>query len=95
VSYARKPVARAKRKSKTGSIEFRRTLIPSCLVVGSMFVLLTILFFFQPADAALRQARVFVPIAIGVLGVVLLAVGVFNMLLVKKELERKQSQSAE
>ncbi len=93
VNYAsRKPVAKKKKKSLTGSIEFRRTMIPPCLVVGASFIVMTGLFFLQPESSALRQARVILPIGMGILGFILLAVGAFNMLLVKKELDAHRGQ---
>jgi hypothetical protein len=95
VDYARKPVRKVVKKSKynAGSLLFRQTLIPPCLVAGGMFVLLAIAFFLQPSTYALRQASLYFPIGIGVMGAVVLAMGIFNMILVKKELERKGKSS--
>lgn len=80
-----------KRKLRTGSLEFRRTLIPPCLVVGICFIIFMLFFFFQPEDAALRQVRWVVPVGMGIMGCLLLGIGVLNMLLVKKELDLRQN----
>lgn len=79
------------RKLQTGSLEFRRTLIPPCLVVGICFIVFMLFFFFQPEDAALRQIRWVVPAGMGIMGCLLLGIGVLNMLLVKKELDIRQN----
>lgn len=89
VSYARKNVKPAK-QALTGTIEFRRALIPSCLVLGVLFPLLTILFFARPKTDALRAIPPYLPIAMAVIGVVLLAIGALNMVLVKNELDAKK-----
>lgn len=90
-NYSRKSATRARsRKSLSGSLEFRRTLIPPCLVVGTCFVGFMLFFFFQPEDAALRQIRWVVPVGMGILGFLLLGVGVLNMFLVKKELDLRR-----
>lgn len=81
------------RKSRVGSLEFRRTLIPPCLVVGTCFIGFMMFFFLQPDDAALRQVRGVVPVGIGIIGCLLLGVGVFNMLLVKNELDFRRNHT--
>lgn len=76
------------------SLEYRRTLIPSCLVVGVMFPLLTIAFFLQPQTWALRHANLLIPVSIGIVGLLVLGVGVLNMLMVKKELEAQKAAAS-
>ncbi|GIW76542.1 MAG: hypothetical protein KatS3mg104_1605 [Phycisphaerae bacterium] len=90
-NYSKKSATQARsRKSISGSLEFRRTLIPPCLVVGTCFIGFMLFFFFQPEDAALRQVRWVVPVGMGILGFLLLGVGVLNMFLVKKELDHRR-----
>ena len=90
IDYAKQKKAPA-RKSTVASLEFRRTLIPPCLVVGIAFPILTLLFFLQPSTSALRHANVLIPIVIALVGFAVLAVGVLNMLMVKKELDAQQA----
>ncbi len=52
-----------------------------------MFPLLAMAFFLQPSTSALRHANLLFPVTLAVLGLAVLAVGVLNMLMVKKELE--------
>ena len=94
VSYAsRRPPAK-KKQSLTGSIEFRRTLIPPCLVVGGSFLLLTAIFFMLPSTAALSHASIILPLGIGIVGLMVLGVGALNMIMVKKELDSKKTRPA-
>lgn len=86
VNYAARRPTR-KNQSLFASQEFRRTLIPPCLVVGATFLLLMLIFFMLPASAALRQASIILPVGLGVTGLLLLGLGVLNMILVKKELD--------
>jgi hypothetical protein len=68
------------------SLPFRQTIIPTCLVLGSAFLVLTLLFFVQPQSSAIRHASIVFPISLALVGVLLLVVGVLNMMLVKREL---------
>lgn len=92
VDYARKTVRKSasKPKFKAGSLQVRQTLIPPCLVAGGMFLLMGIAFFLQPSTFALRQISLYFPLGIGIMGAVVLALGIFNIILVKKELDRKK-----
>ncbi|MBC7783022.1 MAG: hypothetical protein H7144_04210 [Burkholderiales bacterium] len=72
------------------AIEFRRTLIPPCLVLGAMLIGLAITYWFQSPTAMLRRFSVGVPTAAAIFGALLIALGVFNMLVVKNELDARK-----
>jgi len=90
VSYAARKAASKSKAAAYATSEFRRTMIPSCLVVGVMFPLMFVAFFLQPASAALRQTTILLPVGILVIGLLVLGVGMMNMMLVKKEIEAAQ-----
>jgi hypothetical protein len=70
---------------KAATLDFRRTLIPPCLVVGVGLLLCTALFYLQSPHAALRHASPLLPIGMAMIGGLVLAAGVFNMLLVRAQ----------
>lgn len=72
------------------SIEFRRTLIPPCLVLGAMLIALAIAYWFQSPTATLRRFSTAVPVAAAIFGALLISLGVFNMLVVKNELDARK-----
>jgi hypothetical protein len=93
VEYARKKIVVKKKKSFMQTLEFRQTIIPSCLVFGVTCPLLTLIFFLLPETNAIRHASLVLPLSVLVVGLLLLALGVMNMLLVKKELDAQKTQN--
>lgn len=84
VPYAPKHITPA-RLAAIGGVQLKRTMIPICLTLGSLFVVTGILFFAQDPRAALRSLPVALPLAVLFLGVVLLALAAFNMMLVRAQ----------
>ena len=88
VDYAARKPVRKKPVPYFASLDFKQTIIPPCLCVGLGFLVLTVLFFLQPATSALRMGGVLLPAGMAVVGLILLAVGVANVLIVKRELAK-------
>ncbi|HEY0008530.1 MAG TPA: hypothetical protein VGB55_07395 [Tepidisphaeraceae bacterium] len=88
VDYAaRKPAKKAVPVYAT--LSFRQTLIPPCLTLGVALLVLTILYFLQPPDSAVRLTGFILPAGMVLIGVILLAVAVLNMLMVQRELAER------
>lgn len=94
VEYAKPAIKKAAKLPFYAAVDFRQTLIPPLLVGGAGLVVLAILFFVQPSDAALRHLGATVPIVVGLIGIVLLAIAGLNMTKVGKQLAAQATAKA-
>ena len=96
VEYA-KPETR-KKKVKVpyyATLDFRQTVIPPLLVVGAGLIVMCVLYFCQPSDAALRSAGVLPPLLLALFGAALLGLAGLNMTRVKAQLAEAARLKAE
>jgi hypothetical protein len=82
---------RIKRDPIYTKLSFRQTLIPILLTMGVALPGCAVWWLFLDPDSPLKSATVWFPITLAVIGLVLLALGVMNMLFVKHYLQQ-QSQ---
>ncbi len=79
--------------SLAGSIRFRQTLIPPCLVCGTILSIFSLIYYLQPPTASIRYLEPFWAIGFGLVGVVLIGLAVTNMKIVKNQLMMQKPRS--
>jgi len=94
IEYAKPASKKHKKVPFFATLEFRQTVIPPLLAGGGGLIVLGILYFLQPSDAALRQLGATVPLVVGLIGVVLIGMGVLNMTKVKQQLIERAAEKA-
>lgn len=77
-----------KRTPRSGSINVRQTLIPLMLTGGAICIGLALAWMMTDVDSPYRRVSAILPIVLAVTGVILLFAALFNMLMVKRELQR-------
>lgn len=82
----RAAAAKKRRAINPGAIEFRRTLIPPCLVTGLGLIGVAVTLYLLPEGSLYRGLPSYIPPTLLGLGVLVLALGGINMATVARDL---------
>jgi hypothetical protein len=85
-----RPSAPKSSQLSTASIESRRTLVPILLTCGALFPLMGGLWFLTDVDSPFRRLSSWMPIALIVIGALLLFLGIANAMQLKHLLAQRQ-----